>query len=177
MESREVRGEVMRLKPEDLYQMTIPEIRATYRDDLRINRYKLEENAELQATIFERWYSLMEELTSDLEDAKHDLAVKRSSFELRLRRMPAALLKEKYGVKELKEGTIKAMVESNKEVIELTKRVNKIRGIHGCLKGAVESARQRKSMIGVLQELYKDNYWNKTTKHGTPIHSRQRKED
>ena len=150
-----------------VYDHTLLELEDLYRSDLQVNRHRLEVASQEQSTKFEKWYAAMEDVEGDLRDATTSLGRKRTKVGLRIRKI----------FPDDKEGSITAKIESNKEVKILNKRINQIRRYHGKLKGAVESARQRKSMISVLKDLYVSNYWDKSTKHGTPTHGRRQKKE
>jgi len=154
---------------ESLRGKTIGEVRQLYQKDLMLNRNRLEEAAQDQTTKFERWYNLMEELEADVADANLNLKRLKSNLSLKLRAKPADQLEKEYGVSDLKEGTIVAIVDSHKLVVTRQKELNKLKLIHGKLKGAVEAARQRKSMIRELTLLYNGNYWDKQTSKGTSL--------
>lgn len=159
---------------DDIKDKKVREIEELYRLDLRLNRNRLEVASEEQNTKFESWYSCQEDASADLEDAKHNLSLLRARVDIKIRRAPKEKLIEKYGIADLKEGAIKAFIELNPKVVEAQEKVNRLKLVVGKLKGAIESARQRKSMIAVLKDLYVSNFWDKVTKRGTPHKSRDR---
>lgn len=156
----------MSFEKEDLYKLSLAEIKLMYRKEMQINRHQLHIASQNQPAIFEKWYSLSEEVLADVKDAEHALILMKAKIELLMWR----------NYPEFKVGAIKAKVERNKNVATLTRKVNKLKGYYGMLKGAIESGRHRKSMIGALKDLYRDNYWSKTSKGGAPLHKRRHHE-
>ncbi|MBW8001686.1 MAG: hypothetical protein FVQ80_06650 [Planctomycetes bacterium] len=160
--------------PISIRDMTIGEIRSAYRKDLQLNRYRLEVASEEQATKFEKWYSVTEDVAADIEDKKAYLAEVKARVEVEIRSLPKQDLEKKYHVTDLKESVVKSLVELNPTVQKVSKELRKLKLLHNKLKGAVESGRQRKSMIRVLADLYQANYWDKTKIKQTGIDSIRR---
>ena len=142
--------------------MPISDIQIFYRKDLQLNRYRLEIASEEQATKFEKWYSLAEDVAADIEDKKAHLAECRAKAEVRIRGLSSVELEKTYHISDLKEGMIKALIELDEQVKLISKEIRVKKLLHNKLKGAIESGRQRKSMIKVLADLYQANYWDKT---------------
>jgi Zn-dependent M32 family carboxypeptidase len=150
-----------------VYEHTIPELRDIARHELQVNRYKLERAAQEQQTLFEKWYAALEEVEGDLSDLNVELVRERSRVTLIVhRRYP------KYKV-----NALNAKVEINKMVYKTQKLVNQVKKYRGALKGIVESARQRKSMIQALKDLYIANFWDKAPIHGRKPHKREVKRE
>ena len=146
-----------------VYKHTPSELQDMYRPEIQLNRHRLEKESQKQASIFEKWYSALEDVEADLRDAMKDLSDIRSEVDLIVRSRDTSL----------KEGGITSKININKKVKLRTKRVNDIKRYQSKLKGAVESAKQRKSMITVLKDLYVANYWDQATPSGTPMHGRR----
>lgn len=147
------------------YKYTIQELRAKWKQELLINRNRLEMASLEQATLFEKWYAAAEELEGDLRDLNRELIELKSTMNLRVRRVHP----------DYKEGAITAAIEKRKDVSKLNRKINDTKRRHGALQGAVKSAQMRKSMIQTLKDLYISNYWDKSTSKGTPIHGRRHK--
>lgn len=158
----------------NIRDMPLNEIRTLYRKDLQLNRYKLEVASEEQATKFEKWYSLSEDVAADIEDEKSFLLSVRSKAEVKIRGLSESELEKTYHIDSLKEGTVKALIELDELVLVVSKKIRKLKLLHNKLKGAIESGRQRKSMIRVLADLYQANYWDKTKIKQTGIDSMRR---
>lgn len=123
-----------------------------------INRNKLEKCSQEQCTLFEKWYNALEDVEADIADEEARRNRYSDKLELRTRSLHP----------DWKEGHIKAFLSRSSKIRIYNKRLMIMRRYKGRLKGAVESARQRKSMIGVLKDLYTSNYWDKTTVGDTP---------
>lgn len=134
-----------------VYKYSLSELQELYRMDLSINRHKLEVASQNQGSKFEKWYNAMEEVSADLADEVSKLGRIRGKVDLQIRRLHP----------DLKEAGIAAKVSLNKNVRKQEKKIAEIKRYFGCLKGAVEAARQRKSMIQVLKDLYVASYFDK----------------
>lgn len=146
-----------------VYKHTLEELEEIYRDDLRFSRNQLEKASQTQHTKFEKWYSALEDIEGDIRDLESKIKRKRAEVSL--------LVHRKYS--DLKVAAIAAKVDVNKDIKTMEQELNLLKRYQGKVKGAVESARQRKSMIQVLKDLYMSNYWDKTTEGGQPIHGRR----
>lgn len=140
-----------KINPPWVYDYDLAELKRLYRMDLQVNRHRLEKASQNQAVKFEKWHNAHEEVSADLSDEISKLGRIRGKTDLMIRRV----------YPELKEAGILAKVNLNKNVRKQEKKISMIRRYLGCLKGAVESARQRKSMIQTLKDLYIGNYWDK----------------
>jgi hypothetical protein len=141
-----------------VYEHDLDELREIYVQDLQLNRHRLERASAEQQTLFEKWYSAMEDVEGDIRDCMGSLARLRARINLSVR----------IANPDLKEAGVAAEVEIRKSVIQKTKELNNLRRYHGRLKGAVEAARQRKSMINALKDLYVSNYWDKAETSSKP---------
>jgi hypothetical protein len=150
-----------------VYEHTPEKLRDLYRHELQVNRHKLERASQQQATVFEKWYSALEDVEGDIRDLNTDLVREKARVNLLIRRKFPSY----------KEGAINAKIERHKEVIKIVDTINRLKRYQSKLKGAVEAGRQRKSMIQTLKDLYIANYWDKTTSQGTPIHGRRHRKD
>lgn len=163
---RNVVKEVLMLKDKYdtwVYKHSLSELEQLYRKDLQINRHRLEYASLEQATKFERWYSALEDVEGDVADLKLQLGRARAKVDIRTRNIST----------KLNESGIKSRIALDKDVNGVEKEIRLISRYASKLKGAVEAARQRKSMIVVLKDLYISNYWDKTTECGTPVHGRR----
>jgi hypothetical protein len=123
----------------------------------------LEVAAADQAVRFEKVYSLAEDMTGLLNDEIRSVERLRNRIELSVRHSSPGST----------EGAVKAKVASYPALEVALKRVESVRIKVLKLKGIVDAARQRKSMIRTLSDLYIANYWDKTTKLGTPVTARR----
>lgn len=139
---------------------TIEKLRELWTSDLRLNRYKLEIAAQEQAAVFERYSSLLADISGLVEDENKKLRETRGLVDLKIRSCSKRILKVKYGVSDLKESAIKSAIELDSKVKEQEKKVRMISVFCNKLKGVVESGRQRKGLIRVLTDLYINDYYN-----------------
>lgn len=140
-----------KIEPPWVYDYDLAELKRMYQMDLQINRHRLEKASQNQAVKFEKWYSACEDVSADLSDEITKLNRIKGKVDLLIRKL----------YPDLKETGISARVNLNKKVKRQEKKISMIRRYLGRMKGAVEAARQRKSMIGTLRDLYVANYWDK----------------
>ena len=141
--------------------MSNDELRDIFHREVQVSRNQLEKSAFRQAPTFEKWYSLNEESAAMVRDWEDRLSRTSARADLKIRSMPAATLYKKYGLEDLKEGAIKSLIQLDKEVKLVKKRIRTYKHRHMMLKGFVESLRHRKSMIRDLDNLYCSKYWAK----------------
>lgn len=152
-----------KIEPPWVYDYDLAELKRMYQMDLQINRNRLEKASQNQAVKFEKWYAAMEDVSADLSDQITKLSRIKGKVDLYMRKL----------YPDLKETGLAAKVNLNKKVRRQEKKIAMIRRYLGRMKGAVESARQRKSMIGTLRDLYVANYWDKV--EAKPARGRDKK--
>lgn len=124
-------------------------------DDLKINRFKLEDEAENQPSLFYHY----SEIAADARE-------KRDKAKARLKEVEGRVsLDYRSGKKvteaKLTEASISAAVDIDIEVIEARNAYLKAEAILGKATAAEESMQQRKAMIGHLVQLYTMQYYSK----------------
>jgi hypothetical protein len=100
--------------------------------------------------------------------------VDKKCVDLRIRGYSEAKLMKLYKISEIREASVRSLISGNKKIIEAKKGIIALERVYGKVRGAVESGRQRKSMIRILTDLYIGNYFDKTTSKGTPIYKRRK---
>ena len=146
---------------DDLKLMTQGEMRAQFYREVPMSRNHLERAAFMQAPMFQKWYDLCEEFAADARDWEDRLGRVQARVDVKLRAMSPVKLEMKYGLTDLKEGAIKALIQLDKEVMLTKKKIRMYKRTHLMLKGFVESLRHRKSMIRELEQLYAAKYWDR----------------
>jgi hypothetical protein len=144
-----------------IYEKTFDDLRTLAREDLKINRHKLDIASEQQCTVFEKWYSILSSVESDIRNQESLLLRERARVGLHVRRQFPELSRE---------GAITSKVSLSKSVGDLEDTLNKMKSYQFELKGIVESARQRKAMIRVLADLYIANYYDSIRPDGSKTH-------
>lgn len=146
-----------------IYEHTIEELRAMWRNEAAFSRNKLDKASLQQSGLYDRWYQALEDAEDDLAEAK--------LVEMRIRSRADLEIRKRYP--DYKESAVKSKVNINKRVVKSTKEIRHYEKYVRALKGAVAMMGMRKSMLALLKDLYVSNYWNKTTKGGTPVHQRR----
>jgi len=163
----------MRIKYKQIKEMDFDEVEEMARNDLKLNRYRLEEASQDQPEKFHDWYQIAEDAAAELKEFERATARVRSEVALKVRRMTKDQLNEKYGFTVLSEGAVKEIVELDASVVFRENKLKEVKRLYNKLKGFVDTARSRHSMIKVLTELYTSKYWSNTTTEGTRIGGRK----
>jgi len=124
-----------------------------FRDDLKINKYKLEEECEKQPSLYGYWANLLSEARADKDREEDKLDLLESTVELNYR------TNRPEGMK-VTEATIKSMVENNKEIQDQkgSLRAKKSQVYH--LETAVKSLEQKKSSLDNLVTLFVKGFYS-----------------
>lgn len=125
-------------------------------DDVKINRYKLEEAAEEQSFLYYHYSELLNDARRVSDEKKLQLKKTLASIELRYR---SGDLEIGEGVK-LTEGSINAAVETNPDVIEAKRELMEADTAVNRAQSAEEAIRMRKSMVQNLVQLYTMQYYS-----------------
>lgn len=137
------------------------DLRRIWIADLQLNRFKLEKAAQSQSSKFERWYSLSEDLSALIKEKKRIFGKKEAILDLKIRQCTKESLQRKYGLHDLKESAIRSIIIKDSKIQKLKKNINFLETVYSKLRGVLEAARQRKSMIKILSDLYISSYWDK----------------
>jgi len=126
---------------------------------IKVDRYKLEEEAASQAERFLKHADKIPPLSEEKATLDLDLKILRSKLARKIRTKPKKYLPK--AIEKVTEGAITETVNLNKKVIALEKKIIKIKARlqkHDFRKQAFD---QRRSMINRLVELHNDQYWSK----------------
>jgi regulator of replication initiation timing len=124
-----------------------------FRDDLRINKFKLEEECEKQPSNYGYWANLLSEARADKDQAEDKLDLLEAQVELNYRTNPPKRMK-------VTEGTIKSMVESNKEIQEQKDLLRSKKSEVYHLETAVKALEQKKSSLDNLVTLFVKGFYS-----------------
>lgn len=144
-------------------------LRNKWQKDLQLNRYKLEIAAQQQIAVFERWDNLCTDVSGLLEDENRQLRKLKSKKDLQVRSCPKRMLAVKYGIPDLKESAIKAVIELDPRIEKQEKRVLFLQMFYMKIKGVVKASEHRRGSIRILSDLYASSYFSKTTGKGTKL--------
>jgi len=121
-------------------------------EDLKLNKFKLDEEASKQSSLYQFFVEKLNEVKAAKDDLSLRLEEKLAEVELRIRENPPEGLK-------ITESVIQALVVNNEEIKDLRRKLNDVKKQNYELEGIVSSLDQKKSMIKVLAELYIIGYY------------------
>ena len=131
-----------------------------FSQDIKVNRFKLEEENEIQPALYDYYASQCAEAraTKDTESDKLDLII--ASCSLNLRSSPPEGMK-------ITEGTLSSLVEQDDGVQAQKEVVRKANAIVYTLQGAMGALDSRKAALDNLTVLYSKNYYQNRVTGGT----------
>lgn len=124
-------------------------------EEIKINKYKLEEECEKQASIYLYWATKNADAKSDLNDASDSLKLILSQVDMETR--------EKWDVVTMgkqTEGSIKASVENNQKVVDAKKRVSDLQREVNTLSAVVSAFEHRKDELKNLTSLLVGGFYS-----------------
>jgi hypothetical protein len=139
------------------------EFERDYREDVKINRFKLELECSDHSSVYLYWSEQLTEYKAKLDEIKTRMDYKGAEVELELRKNPPEGLK-------VTESAIMAMIKTNKEINNLAQEFNEARKALNLLSAAVVSLEHRKSMLENLRHLFIAGYYSRAG-DGTPKQS------
>jgi len=128
-------------------------------EDLKINRFKLEDEAENQPSLFYHYSEIASEARENRDKAKAKLKETEARIGLDYRSG------KRVSEAKLTEASIAAAVDTDPEVMEARKKYLSAEAELGKAVSAEEAMQQRKAMIGHLVQLYTMQYYSKP--HGS----------
>lgn len=131
--------------------------------DISTNKFKLEEECEMQADIYRYYAKKVAELKADRDAAIRRLNLKKAQVELDIFHNPPTKKNKKGEDIEMKltGSIISAMVLRNKQVIKLDEEVSKYKKEVSILETAEKALEHKKSMLSNLTKLYLGGYYSK----------------
>ena len=127
----------------------------SFEEEIKINKYKLEDECEKQASTYLYWATKNADAKSDLNDASDSLKLVLSQVDMDLR--------EKWDVVTMgkqTEGSIKAAVENNEKVISAKKRVSDLQRDVNTLSAVVSAFEHRKDELKNLTSLLVGGFYS-----------------
>ena len=129
----------------------------SYTDDVKIDKYLLEEEWENQPALYEKWSMLYAEAVDEKNTMNRKLDVHRAQVEFDIRQNP-----KKYGFNNKPTvGEVNAMVSIDEEVQKLTRILNKKTKQVNILNGVKEALNHKKSALENLVKLFLAGYYTK----------------
>lgn len=123
--------------------------------ELEIDKFGLDDAAATQPMLYMRCVEAYSDAKEELSKAERKLSFVISELDLSIRRYP-----DNYGLAEIKEAAVKAIINNDQQVQNLMDKVAKLKSAARRLLGMKEAADQRKQMIKTLGELYIGEYFS-----------------
>ena len=124
-----------------------------FRDDLRINKFKLEEECEKQPSLYGYWANELSDIRAEKDQAEDKLDLLEANVELNYRTNPPEGMK-------VTEATIKSMVESNAEIQKQKEIVRDKKSKLYHFETAVKALEQKKSSLDNLVTLFVKGFYS-----------------
>jgi hypothetical protein len=135
----------------------IEKLREEAQTDLTFSKYKLDDAAEKQAILYDKWHQRYVDALSYLEVEKRNLSEVKAELEGKLRK---ALVEGDTSISEFEfscykatEGAISTAIDNHKGVKEITLKISSWKKEVDVLKGIADAFQQKRSMIKVIAEL------------------------
>lgn len=146
-----------------LLTLDIETIREEYRQEAKFSRYFLDEAAEGQALLYDKWHQRHVDLMADQEATSRELSELKSTLDGEIRALAAegdpTILANKFGIYKVTESAVANAIDINENVKTLQKKLAKIKYYTNSVRGIIDSLQQRKSMIKELGELAVMSYF------------------
>ena len=123
-----------------------------FKDVIKVNRFNLHEDCEIQAVAVDYWNDKQSDIKKEKENEDLALDVLLSSKELAYRANPPTNIK-------VTDATIKALVNSDEQIIKQKKKVIELKAKLNDLDNKLKTLEHRKSMLKNLVSLYGFGYF------------------
>lgn len=124
-------------------------------EDMRLNKFNLDDECARQTSIFSKWAMLSAQASQEREWRQKELDEETARLDNEIRADP-----EKFGLRDIKENAVKALITSDGEIMKL--RADLIRAISYSkfFNSAVEACDQKKYMLRELGNLWLGEYYS-----------------
>lgn len=126
-----------------------------FKDDVALNQYKLNEEAEINPSLMQYYSDLLAEAKAAKDATENKLKMTMAEVELEVRRSDP----KTYKLEKFTEAVITSLVETDDRVKSLKSEVLDAKEDVYTYEGAVDALRDRSSMIKVLQALWCGGYY------------------
>lgn len=135
------------------------ELGQDFQQDIKVSRYNLVEDSELQSQLTYYYNDLLSEEKSELDRLEVNLETQSAKLEIYVRGLSKEKLQNSYAVSKTTDSIVKAIIDSDEKIVSLKKQVGKQKEKVNRLKAIVKSLEDRNSQIKVLKDLYTSNYF------------------
>lgn len=126
-----------------------------FKDDVRLEKTKLDDEAELNPSLMQHYCDLLAEAKAARDAVENKMKLKMAEVELAIRRSDPKSM----GLDKFTEAVISSLVETDEKVIALKKELLDAKEDLYTYEGAVDALRDKSSMIKVLQALWVGGYF------------------
>jgi len=128
-------------------------LQGNFEEDIKINRFKLDEDCEIQPVLYNYWSDKLTEAKGNRDKLKNEVSLTYAQTEIETRKNPPG--------GKVTEGLIRAAVDTNPKIVELEEKLRVSQKEVYTYEAAVEALGHRKSMLDNLVKLYGSNYFSK----------------
>lgn len=132
-----------------------------FAEEVKINRFKLEVEAEKQPSIYQYWSGLLAQAKADKDTADDKLDLVKSTRELYIRAEVEKGNKDYTSVGKVSESAMKAFIETDDRVMKAKEFLRKAKELVYILEGAVKSLEHRKDSLDNLTVQWSKGYYAK----------------
>jgi len=126
-----------------------------FKEDVRLDQYKLNDEAELNPSLMQHYCDLLAEAKAAKDAVERKLKLMMAEVELSVRRSDPS----SFGLSKFTDPVIPPLVETDEKVIALKKELLDAKEDLYTYEGAVDALRDKSSMIKVLQALWVGGYF------------------
>lgn len=123
--------------------------------DMRIDKFGLDNECAQQTSIYSKWARLSAEAGRERDYRQKELDEISADLDNAIRKDPG-----KYGIADVKENAVKAVIQNDKRVMKLKTDVIEITAYASLFKGAVNACDQKKTMLRMLGDLWLGEYYS-----------------
>jgi tetrahydromethanopterin S-methyltransferase subunit G len=142
----------------NIYRRYLMEYGNDFNEEVKINKFKLEDESERHPNLYYFYSDLLDEAKWKKDEIEKKLEFVTAREELKIRKNPPKDVK-------ITEGSIKALLVVNEEVVKLKDKLVEIKREVYHFKTAVEAIEQRNSRLKDLTSLYISGYFSKPSGH------------
>lgn len=123
--------------------------------DMRIDKYGLDNECAEQTSIYSKWARMSAEASRERDYRQKELDETSAMLDNEIRTDP-----EKYGIKDLKEAAVKAVIMGDEAVMKLKSDLIEATTYAKFMNSAVAACDQKKTMLRMLGDLWLGEYYS-----------------
>jgi predicted nuclease with TOPRIM domain len=143
-----------------------------FKEDIKINRYRLERNAQEHSSVYLHYAEKLAEAKTEFNNAKDNLDYIKATTEMKYRKM-----KELPDNLKKVEASYSNLVHTDDDVLKAKIRITKAKEELDLMEAAVRSLEHRKDQISNLTKLWLGGYYSNPSQHSGESNSTQNSRD